>query len=129
MEKQEKSVNKHLYKILIYVLKYIPFILALMETVFVVLNYYELPHYYLNVFGGFSICFIITLYLQSYIFQFCSWHRVPIHYVLLSNIIALIDDIVKIPLSDLNMMRMYFVLLVMFTMLFIYLKIKCNKDS
>ena len=66
MEKQEKSVNKHLYKILIYVLKYIPFILALMETVFVVLNYYELPHYYLNVFGGFSICFIITLYLQSY---------------------------------------------------------------
>ena len=82
-----------------------------METVFVVLNYYELPHYYLNVFGGFSICFIITLYLQSYIFQFCSWHRVPIHYVLLSNIIALIDDIVKIPLSDLNMMRMYFVLL------------------
>lgn len=56
-----------------------------METVFVVLNYYELPHYYLNVFGGFSICFIITLYLQSYIFQFCSWHRVPIHYVL-SNI-------------------------------------------
>lgn len=91
-----------------------------METVFVVLNYYELPHYYLNVFGGFSICFIITLYLQSYIFQFCSWHRVPIHYVLLSNIIALIDDIVKIPLSDLNMMRMYFVLLVMFTMLFIY---------
>lgn len=57
-----------------------------METVFVVLNYYELPHYYLNVFGGFSICFIITLYLQSYIFQFCSWHRVPIHYVLLSNI-------------------------------------------
>lgn len=64
-----------------------------METVFVVLNYYELPHYYLNVFGGFSICFIITLYLQSYIFQFCSWHRVPIHYVLLSNIIALIDDI------------------------------------
>jgi len=104
VEKQEKSVNKHLYKILIYVLKYIPFILALMETVFVVLNYYELPHYYLNVFGGFSICFIITLYLQSYIFQFCSWHRVPIHYVLLSNIIALIDDIVKIPLSDLNMM-------------------------
>jgi len=97
VEKQEKSVNKHLYKILIYVLKYIPFILALMETVFVVLNYYELPHYYLNVFGGFSICFIITLYLQSYIFQFCSWHRVPIHYVLLSNIIALIDDIVKIP--------------------------------
>jgi hypothetical protein len=92
VEKQEKSVNKHLYKILIYVLKYIPFILALMETVFVVLNYYELPHYYLNVFGGFSICFIITLYLQSYIFQFCSWHRVPIHYVLLSNIIALIDD-------------------------------------
>lgn len=70
-----------------------------METVFVVLNYYELPHYYLNVFGGFSICFIITLYLQSYIFQFCSWHRVPIHYVLLSNIIALIDDIVKIPLG------------------------------
>lgn len=63
-----------------------------METVFVVLNYYELPHYYLNVFGGFSICFIITLYLQSYIFQFCSWHRVPIHYVLLSNIIALIDE-------------------------------------
>lgn len=43
-----------------------------METVFVVLNYYELPHYYLNVFGGFSICFIITLYLQSYIFQFCN---------------------------------------------------------
>lgn len=67
-----------------------------METVFVVLNYYELPHYYLNVFGGFSICFIITLYLQSYIFQFCSWHRVPIHYVLLSNIIAFRNNMATI---------------------------------
>ena len=42
IEEQEDSVNILLYKILIYVLKYIPFILELMETVFVVLKNYEL---------------------------------------------------------------------------------------
>jgi hypothetical protein len=64
VEKQEKSVSKHLYKILIYVLKYIPFILALMETVFVVLNYYELPHYYLNVFEDFQYV-LLLLYIYN----------------------------------------------------------------
>nr|DAF44455.1 MAG TPA: hypothetical protein [Podoviridae sp. ct8Lf7] len=95
------SVNKRLYKILLLVLKIIPFLLSINETVFTILHYYEIECYSLNFFGGFSVLFLLQLYIMSFVFHYCKWHRVPLHYVALVNVLALYDTLVGIPLSDL----------------------------
>lgn len=122
--KLKKDVNKTLYKFLLLILKIIPFLLAINETLFTILNYYEVECYSLNFFGGFSVLFILQLYIMSYLFHYCSWHRVPLHYVVLVNIIALYDTFVKIPLSDLQMLRMYMSLAGISLILIVYLKFK-----
>lgn len=90
--KAQRNVNKHLYKIFLVILKVIPFILAINETLFTILRYYDINCYNLSMFGGFSILFIITLYLLSFIFRYCKWHRIPLHYVCIVNIIAYYDE-------------------------------------
>lgn len=47
------SVNKRLYKLLLLILKIIPFLLSINETVFTILHYYDIECYSLNFFGGF----------------------------------------------------------------------------
>ena len=95
------SVNKRLYKLLLLILKIIPFLLSINETVFTILHYYDIECYSLNFFGGFSVLFLLQLYIMSYVFNYCKWHRVPLHYVTIVNILALYDTFVGIPLSDL----------------------------
>lgn len=97
----ERKLNKTLYKAFLLILKIIPFLLAINETVFTILHYFDIECYSLNFIGGFSVLFMIQLYIMSYIFQYCEWHRVPLHYVTTVNILALYDTYVGIPISDL----------------------------
>ena len=97
----ERKLNKTLYKVFLLILKIIPFLLAINETVFTILHYFDIECYSLNFIGGFSVLFMIQLYIMSYIFQYCEWHRVPLHYVTIVNILALYDTYIGIPISDL----------------------------
>lgn len=118
----ERKLNKTLYKVFLLILKIIPFLLAINETVFTILHYFDIECYSLNFIGGFSVLFMIQLYIMSYIFQYCEWHRVPLHYVTIVNILALYDTYVGIPISDLQMLRVYLVIAGISLAYFIYLK-------
>lgn len=119
-----KSVNKNLYKVFLLILKAIPFILAINETLFTILRYYDINCYNLSIFRGFSVLFIVTLYLLSYIFRYCKWHRIPLHYVCTVNMIAYYDEQIGIPISDLQMLRVYLIIAGISLISFIYFKIK-----
>lgn len=125
---QEKKLNtrldKKLYKVLLIIMKIIPFVLSINETIFTILHYYEIPCYSLNFIGGFSVLFLVQLYIMSYVFQYCIWHRVPLHYVTTVNILALYDTFVGIPLDDLQLLRMYLIIAGFSILWFIYLRVK-----
>jgi hypothetical protein len=38
-----------------------------------------------------SIIPLLFLYISSYVFKFCEWHRVPLHYIATTKIFNLID--------------------------------------
>ena len=75
-------------------------------------------------FGGFSVSFLLQLYIMSYVFNYCKWHRVPLHYVTIVNILALYDTFVGIPLSDLQMLRVYLIIAGVSLLYFVYFKNK-----
>lgn len=114
-------LQKELYKINILIIKYIPLLLALADLIHSIMSYYD---YYtgvetINFFAGISVLPLLYLYVSSYSFKFCWKHRLPLHYVTISNLIALYDTHIHIPISDKQLLCMYFILTGIF--IFIYL--------
>ena len=80
----EANLNKALYKIQLYLIKVIPMVMAFISLVNTVFSYYDIDLSILSYIGGYSILTIVFLYLASYIFKFCEYHRMFIHYIAVS---------------------------------------------
>jgi uncharacterized integral membrane protein len=81
MKKAESSVNKHLYKTFLYIMKIIPMTIAILSILNSVLSYFNINVVLFSYIGGISILPLIFLYLTSYVFSFCSYHRMFLHYI------------------------------------------------
>ena len=94
----EGNLNKVLYKILLCSVKVIPMIISGIYLLNTVLSYcnIDLPLFSYIV----QFLFIGFFYTASYVFKFCAWHRMFIHYILLILILNIIDYHIGIPLSD-----------------------------
>jgi hypothetical protein len=121
---ESQNLNKRLYKLLILVLKYTPITLAIDNIIYTILAYYEYNCYFLSYLGGVSILFLIILYIISYVFRFCYLYRIPLYYITITSAVALYDEYIRIPLSDLQMVRMYSIIFGLSVVYFIYCKFK-----
>ena len=122
MAVEENSLLKSrvLYKIELYLIKIIPFILATICFINTTLSYMNIDISLLSYIGGISIFPLIFLYLSSYVFRFCLYHRLPLHYITINLILNIIDDYIIIPLSNRNLYILYLIITFIFIMLLIY---------
>lgn len=95
--------------------------ICLVNTTLFYLNI-DLPT--LSYIGGVSMLTLFFLYLSSYVFKFCEYHRMFLHYIVTVNVISYIDMEYGIPLSDFNLWVLYTSIAVLFMFLIIYLKFK-----
>ena len=102
-----RTLNKYIYKIELYVLKVIPMLLALCSFLNTTLFYFGINLTILTYLGGISFLTLGFLYISSYAFQFCSYHRMFLHYILIVNIISYIDMKFNIPISNFNLLILY----------------------
>lgn len=96
----EASLNKPLYKIELYLLKVIPMIMAALHLASTTLFYFGIDPEILSYLGGVSFLTLGFLYLSSYVFKFCGYHRMFLHYVVVINLISIYDTYVGIPVTD-----------------------------
>lgn len=96
----EESLSKFLYKIELYLLKVIPMIMAALHLANTTLFYFGIDLEILSYIGGISFLTLGFLYLSSYVFKFCEYHRMFLHYVVVTNIISIYDTYIGIPVSD-----------------------------
>lgn len=106
----KSNISKNLYKIFLGFTKYLPLILAIFFIANIILAYFKISLPFMYYFGGTSFIFIALLYLISWVFQFCHLYRIPLHYVTLSNVIGIADSYKLIPLDNLNITRVYFII-------------------
>lgn len=116
---EEKSRRSNLYKVLLIILKYIPIVIALcymLNTLF-----YIEP---LSNIAGVSLLTWIFLYLASLVFKFCAYHRMFLWYILVDDILNIIDYYYQIPISTDNILRIHNILIgiTLFTVLVLYVK-------
>ena len=93
--------SKALYKTGLLLLKMIPILLALCCLCNSILSYFNLDVCVLSYVGGISVIPLIFLYLASYMFRFCEYHRMFLHYIVITWIINIIDYYIGIPIDDL----------------------------
>lgn len=79
--------NVELYKVELYLLKIIPILLAGIHLANTVLSYYGIDIILFSYIGSVSLILLIFLYISSYVFKFCEYHRMFLHYIVVNNAI------------------------------------------
>lgn len=128
MTKEVALKSKLLYKIELQLLKMIPILIALCYLLNTVLSYMEIDVPLLSLIGGMSLLPIIFLYVSSYVFRFCSYHRIPLHYVVISDIISYYDIYISIPISYRTLFSIQCIIAGIAIILTLYLKFKVCKN-
>lgn len=128
MAVEESLRSKTLYKIEIGLLKIIPMILAGIYLSNTILSYFlDIDLIILSYIGGISLLPLIFLYLSSYVFRFCIYHRVFLHYISINEIILILDTHIGLPVSDLEYFCLQMSIFGISLFLFLYLYVKSNK--
>lgn len=77
---------------------------------------------------GDAIIHNILLFVSSYLFGFCIWHRLIITSNIINITIATYDRINKIPIEDLELLLLYYIISSIFILISTYTHIK-RKDK
>jgi len=128
MEKEER-LNKTLYRIELYLIKVIPMILSGIALLNTVLSYLFIDVPLLSYLGGVSVLTIAFLYTSSYVFRFCAYHRMFIHYITINWILNIIDYYIGIPLSNKGLFMLYMIITGIALFLILWLKFHQEEDT
>lgn len=118
--KNDLLKSKHLYKLTAFIIKYLPFVLTLIQVILLGLNYFGIVFLPLSFLGGTSLLFLGLLYLLSYLFQYCSLYRIPLGYNLAVNTVVLLKAMSILDISTMGAYRLIVVITGVFALIFIY---------
>ena len=120
-------MNKTLYKLFLIEIKYIPFIIAVLYFIGISFGCFGIELKYVALFAQLSIVTSIILLTASFTFKCCIWHRLPIYYCWIIDLISYIDYEVIIPIDN----RAYLIYVILISVIFIilgmYFKNRHNK--
>lgn len=125
----EVNLNKELYKIQLYLLKVIPMVMAFICLLNSTLSYFDIDLPVLSYIAGNSILTIVYFYITSYVFKFCSYHRMFMHYTTITWIINIIDLYIGIPIGDLPYLLLQLIVAGICLFIILYLYVKNHKKS
>ena len=119
-----ETINTTIHKYYLWLIKVIPMLLALMSLLNTLLSYWDIDLPVLSFLGGVSFFSLLFLYLASYIFKFCAYHRMFIHYVTINWLLNIIDYYWGIPVSNKDMFLIYMVIACVFLFVILYLHLR-----
>lgn len=93
-----------------------------------ILSYFNIDILLLSVISGLSILTLLFLFISSFVFRFCVYHRLPLYYILISDIINYYDNIIGIPISNRNLFILNIIIAGVFILLIVYFKFKQHES-
>lgn len=131
---EDSKINKLYYKLFIVILKYIPIIIALcyvLNTITAVLGIYIEP---LSNIAGVSLLTWAFLYVATYVFKFCVYHRLFLWYILIDDLLNIVDYYCELPIETCNLLMIHNSIIGIFLFIMLYLYVKSykrptNKDN
>lgn len=127
MVKGESLRNKSLYKTLLILLKYIPIIIALFYIVKTLGTLFGIDLPVLSNIAGMSLLTWVFMYLAALVFKFCIYHRMFLYYILVTDIINIIDYYIGIPVDSYGIVMIHSVVIGILLFIILYFYVKHNK--
>lgn len=93
-------------------------VLCALSFIDTILAYCEIDAHILSYITAFLVW--LFLYLSSFVFQFCRWHRMFLYYLLVENCINCYDYEIGIPLNLKNMIVVQLVIIMTFVSIGLY---------
>ena len=124
-----EKLNKTFYKLVLYLLKIITYLIALIYFLNTTLSYFKIDAPILSLIGGMSIFPTIYILLTSFAFKFCNYHRIPLYYIVISDCIAYYDIYYTIPVTTSTLFSINLIIAGISLFLIIYFKLKYETKS
>lgn len=99
-------LNKQLYKVNLFLLKLLPVIMCVGHLIasygatFQITTGFGIVLQIVSHYLGLVLAPMVFMYISSYIFKFCNYHRMFIHYILTMNLMNVTNWYFKIPISN-----------------------------
>lgn len=123
----EERPIKTLYKIELLLLKIIPFVLSVLFFSNTILSYFGFDTTVLSVIAGVGVVPLLFLYISSYVFKFCEYHRMFLHYIAINDIITYYDYYIGIPISNKELLTLNIVLYFITILITLYIYVRTNR--
>ena len=121
------SNNRLLYKAILVSVRIIPVLVSFIYVLNTALSYIGID------WAGFSyivqLLFMGFIYLSSFAFRFCAYHRMFIYYIVIVFILNIIDYHWGIVLSDRDLLLMYVIITGLFLFIVLYLHQRNRKKK
>lgn len=124
---EEKLKSKYLYKLFLILLKYIPVLLTVLYVTNTVLCMFNIDAPILSNIGGVSILPWIFMFVATYVFRFCTYHRLLLYYILLDDCINVYDYYIGVPVDDVGIVTIHLVLIGILVLTLLVNHVKHNK--
>ena len=121
--------SKALYKLQLYILKVIPMVMAFVCLLNTTLSYFDIDLPILSYIVGNSILTIVYFYITSYVFRFCAYHRMFMHYTTATWILNIIDLYIGFPIGDLPYLLLQLIVAGVCLFIILYLYVKNHKKT
>lgn len=108
---------------------YIPMLCSVIILLHCIFNFYGSDPHIFSYLGGTSILVWIYFLQNSYLFGLCIYQKMFIYYLIFSNLLAIIDIYIGIPLSDINYLLVYCISFGITILLYGYFKFRENKSK
>lgn len=125
----EESLSRVLYKAVIVAIKIIPILIATLFLIRSILSCIDIDVTWLSYLCGMSLIPLLFMYLVSYAFKFCTYHRMFLHYIVVNDAINYIDYYIGIPLQYHELLRLHIIISGIFLLLIIYYHQKWKKEQ
>lgn len=121
--------NKTLYKVFLVLLKYIPIPIAISYITNTLLCYTSIDIPVLSNIAGISLLPWVFMYIATFVFNFCTYHRLLLYYILLDDSINIIDYYFLIPVTDSNILMIHTSLIGILVIVLLANHVKNNKKT
>lgn len=126
---KEEPLRKSSHKLLLVILKFIPFITAVCYATNTLCSYLGIDTAVLSMVGGMSLSTWLFIWIATYVFRFCFYHRMFLYYILVSDMVSVYDFYFGIPVGDVDMILIQFVIALVFMFIILYCYAKCHKKT
>lgn len=119
--------SKFLYKLFLITLKYIPVFIVLSYILNTILCWFGIDAPILSNLAGVSLFTWIFLYIATYVFKFCKYHRLLLYFILLEDSINIYDYYFSIPIETHKLLELHTTLIGLLIILLVLKYVANNK--